>query len=422
MNNINKPIQGITAALMLILLQACAQHHSLQSVNNTQPHFYGQPDKPGTYFNHESAPQHVYSVSPNCSAREDFAAPLNYSVNKPITLDSSISPLMAANMEDATGAIPLSPGDMLELNIENGDGFNGRYIIDIAGFIKIPMIRPVLAAGLTSQQVAEKIELALIKREIFQPATAMVSLHVLQWSNIEVSVTGAVFQPGQVLINNFRANNVMKERTEAYGDYSPHRFLSEAIRAASGIRPDAKLDQVILIRKGWQIEVDLTGILTGEDVLEYPLVAGDRIIVPSTGCFQEHLVRPSQITPKGFRVFMSNLIDSASDNSSAAVGRYSTNIPYGTRLLQAAISANCIGGKEWTNAPRKVVLASKHPITGVTQVMERSVEEILRSAHREDINPYLMPNDALTCYDSSVTNLRDIAKAVVEIVTPFKIL
>lgn len=412
----------LAATAVLVMVQGCAQHHSLYTPQNSQAHFYGQPGEKGAHFNHEKPAENLYSVARNCTDRKHFAAPLNYSVDNPITLDASISPIFAVNIEENRGAIPLSPGDMVELVLENGDGFNGRYVVDIAGYIKIPMLNPIIAAGLPAYQVAEKIEIALIKSEIFQPATAMVSLQVLQWSDIEISVTGAVFQPGQVMINRFRPSNVLKERTEAFGDYTPSRLLSEALRAASGVRPDAKIDQVILIRKGWQVEVDLTGILSGQSVVEYPLVAGDRIIVPSTGCFQEHLVRPSQITPKGFKVYMSNLTDPAQSNSGAGIERYATNLPYGTRLLQAAISANCIGGKEWTSAPRKIVLASRHPITGEMQVIERSTEQLFRQPHMENINPYLMPNDALACYDSDITNLRDVAKAVVDIISPFKLL
>jgi hypothetical protein len=235
-------------------------------------------------------------------------------------------------------------------------------------------------------------------------------------------VTGAVFQPGRVLINDNGKKMLIEQRVNATGDFSNKRLLSEALRAASGIRPDAKIDQIILIRQGWQIEVDLTGILTGLPVKDYPLIAGDQIIVPSTGCFQSHLVRPSQITPKGIRVFMSNLIDSAHNNSSANVNRYSTTLPYGTKLLQAAVSANCVGGKEWTNAPRKVMLASINPMTQQTQVIERSVEQLVRQANRDEINPYVMPNDAIACYDSSVTNLRDVARTVLDVITPFTLL
>ena len=363
----------------------------------------------------------MFSVEKDCAERSDFGAALNYRIDEPLNLTPNRASMSLQPHMLQANSLPLSIGDLVEVSIENGDGFNGRYVVSPSGTLSLPLITPVQASGLLPHDIADKLELALVRANIFQPETANVEIHVLNWAAVEVSVTGAVFQPGRVLINQRRPGSIMKERTEAFGDFTTKRLLSEAIRAASGIRPDAKLDQVILIRNGWRVDVDLTGILSGEPVVDYSLIAGDRVIVPSTGCFQSHLVRPSQITPKGFRVFMSNLIDSADSNSGAGVGRYSTNIPYGTRLLQAAVSANCIGGKEWTNAPRKIMLASKHPISGETQVVQRSVEQLMRSASREEINPYLMPNDAVACYDSDVTNLRSVANAITEIVAPFKL-
>jgi protein involved in polysaccharide export with SLBB domain len=326
-----------------------------------------------------------------------------------------------ANMR-AHNALPLSPGDLIEVMMEYGEGFNGSYVLDNLGLLSLPIINAIDAAGLSPQELSRRIELALIKSGIFRPAMATAHVKILHLAAIQIPVTGAVFKPGRVLINKTYANAEMDQRVVADGDYSNKRLLSEAIRGAHGVRPDAKIDQIILIRQGWQIEVDLTGILSGVPVTDYPLIAGDQVIVPSTGCFQSYLVRPSQITPKGFRVFMSNLIDSAQNNSSAAVGRYATNLPYGTRLLQAAVSANCVGGKEWTNAPRKVMLASINPITNETQVIERSVEQLMRYANRDDINPYVMPNDAIACYDSGVTNLRDVARTIVDLLIPFTLL
>jgi polysaccharide export outer membrane protein len=66
-------------------------------------------------------------------------------------------------------------------------------------------------------------------------------------------------------------------------------------------------------------------------------------------------------------------------------------------------------------------LSSKNPITGETQVIERSVEQLMKMPHLELINPYLMPNDAVACYDSGITNLRDVAATIVDIITPFKL-
>ena len=49
------------------------------------------------------------------------------------------------------------------------------------------------------------------------------------------------FNPEQYLINKKPTGIQNAEHLEAYGDYSTTRLLSEAIRAASGIRPDAKI-------------------------------------------------------------------------------------------------------------------------------------------------------------------------------------
>ena len=408
--------------MALLTSMGCTQNHALISPENPDKRFFGTQGEVGELFHHQQPASPPFAASQACTEVQHVAANLNYRADKPITARTPSQPPVAVDSFRFRNSLPLSPGDMLEIWLEHGEGFNGRYVIDNAGYIQLPVMEPIDALGIAPATLAERIEVALIRADVFRPDTAGVTVKVLNWAAIEVPVAGAVFQPGRVTINAQRPSAVMRERIAASGDYASKRLLSEAVRAASGIRPDAKLDQVMLLRGGWQIEVDLTGILSGQPVMDYPLIAGDQVIVPSTGCFQSHLVRPSQITPKGFRVFMSNLIDSANSNSSAAVGRYSTNLPYGTRLLQAAISANCVGGRNWTNAPRKVVLISANPITRTTQVVERSVEELVRQSHRDQINPYLMPDDAVACYDSDITNLRDVSKTIVDLLAPFKLL
>jgi polysaccharide export outer membrane protein len=75
--------------------------------------------------------------------------------------------------------------------------------------------------------------------------------------------------------------------------------------------------------------------------------------------------------------------------------------------------------QNYYNASRKVMLASINPITNQTQVVERSVEQLMRQANRDDINPYVMPNDAIACYDSNITNIRDVARTIVDVLSPF---
>jgi len=420
-NSNYKNIPVLIALIGTLLSQGCAQHTS-ETIDKSALRFYGNPANNGDDFNHQQAAKNVFSTGLNCSQFQNMGAALNYRTDKPLNLNTTNIMATGENDPILAQGLLLSPGDLVEVLIEDGDGFNGRYIVDNAGYVKLPIIGVIEAGGATTNKLETNIELALVRAEIFHPASARVTIHVLNWSSIEVSVAGAVFQPRTVFINKKPTGIQNAEHLDAYGDYSTTRLLSEALRAVSGVRPDAKLDQIILLRKGWQVQIDMTGMLSGNLVKDYPLVAGDRVIVPSTGCFQASLVRPSQITPKGFRVFMSNLIDSAGDNASAAIGRFSTSLPYGTRLLQAAVSANCVGGKDWTNAPRRVVLASKNPITGQTQVIERSVEQLITTPNEENINPYLMPNDAVACYDSDITNFRDIARVVADIILPFKLL
>jgi len=419
---LNQAGQIIALLLAICGLPGCTQNHALLPLENDNPRFYGTVGEQGELFEHQQAPGTLFAAAQECTDVQANGANPNYRADKPLANNAGYQPPLMAADGRFRDALPLSPGDLVEIWLEHGEGFNGNYVINNAGYIQLPVVEPVDALGVPPATLAERIELALIRADVFRPETAGVTVKVLNWAAIEVPVTGAVFQPGRVTINALRPSSVMRERTAASGDYSNKRLLSEAVRAASGVRPDAKLDQVMLIRGGWQIEVDLSGILSGAPVKDYPLIAGDQVIVPSTGCFQAHLVRPSQITPKGFRVFMSNLIDSAKSNSSAAVGRYSSNLPYGTRLLQAAVSANCVGGKAWTNAPRRVVLVSTNPINRQSQVVERSIEELMRQAHRDQINPYLMPDDAVACYDSTVTNLRDVSRTLLDFVAPFSLL
>lgn len=420
---LNRRALSVISACVLLMTAGCAQHtHYSSDVNHSDVDksqvFYGQSlmvdEKAAVIAQAFRADRN----DPYCLSSETYGYAAEYYTDQPL-LTASLSHLPPKHAGNRLSSLlPLSPGDLISVEIENGEGFTGNYVLDNAGLLSLPIVAPIEALGKSPQTLAKDIERVLVRGGIFLPATALVSVRVLQLAAIDVPVRGAVFQPGRVQINAVNPYSKNDIRTVSEGDFSTKRLVSEALRAAHGVRPDAKLDHIIVVRDGWQIQVDLSGILTGQPVEDFALISGDQVIVPSAGCFQPHLVKPSQITPKGFRVFMSNLIDSAHSNASAAVGRYSTNLPYGTKLLQAAVSANCIGGKAWTNAPRKVVLASVHPVTQKTQVIERSVEELLRGANRESINPFLMPNDSLACYDSTVTNFRDVASTLKELVSP----
>jgi hypothetical protein len=114
---------------------------------------------------------------------------------------------------------------------------------------------------------------------------------------------------------------------------------------------------------------------------------------------------------------MSNLTQPASSNSISAINKDSQEMRYGVRFMQAMVGMNCVGGARWTNADRSVVLMTHNPITGASIVVSRRVEDLVARADRDRFNPFLLPGDALACYDSRQTNVLEIANAFGTIVS-----
>jgi len=312
----------------------------------------------------------------------------------------------------------LSPGDLLRIDIARGDGFTGNYVIDANGNVQFPFTGDVPAAGFSLGIFEDTLSRLLVEEELFTANFAQTSVSVLQWAPIQVQVSGAVFSTGDKVLNQRQADDDRTERVEAAGDFSVSRSLSSALKAASGVRPDADIRNIVLIRNGRRRVFDMSGAINGGPLEDPLLVAGDRIHVPSRGCFQLSLARPSRITLPGIRVYMSNLTRPAFNNASSAIGRDATSLPYGTRLLQGLVSANCVGGTQATNAARWGVLISRNPISGESEVVARSIEQLVRRADRDDFNPVLLPDDAIACYDSHVTNVRDVIATLSDVTSP----
>ena len=400
-------------ASVALTLAACA---SMPDISTSLP----ERDKPEVEQRHEFSSR----MAVNTCSTDGSGMALNsadYRVDEPLAQQWRNPGTPRSLNSQGRRLLPLSPGDRIEIRIHEGEEFSGEYLVNHDGNIELPYLAPVQVVGLDTEEVENRLRIMLVAQQMFLAHTLHISVRPLQWAPIMVSVSGAVFEPGRVLINDLIPAQTDDSKIRISGDYPTKRYLSEAIRAAAGARPDARVDKVLLIRDGWQQEINLAGIFSGQHTYDVPLIAGDQVIVPSAGCMQAELIRPSQITPKGIRVFISNLTNPASNNASAAVGKYSSSMPYGTRLHQAVVSGNCSGGTQFTNASRYVVLVGTNPISGESEIMKRNVEELLRNPDSDDINPYLLPNDTVSCYDSTIGNWRDIARAIVDVATPFSL-
>lgn len=335
--------------------------------------------------------------------------------------NESIPVLKASQLPRWIETPPLSPGDRLLINVLDGEEFNGRYEIDIGGALMLPHLPKLMVAGSSVEDVEQLIARALVSAEWFKPLLVRVSVRVHEWTHVQVYVRGAVFSSGLVTVNSRNSEDRALKDNLMSGDFPTERLLNSALRAAGGVRPDANLAAIELVRNGQSLRIDYRGLMNGRVVPSIPLMSGDQIVVPESGVFNPQLVAPSMITPPGVRVFLSNLTVPAMNNASSAIGKHATSLPYGSRLLTAALSANCVGGAQLTNASRYTVLVRNNPVTGSEELVERSLKDLLSEPQHNTINPYLMPNDGIACYDSGVTNLREIARTITDLILPFSL-
>lgn len=304
----------------------------------------------------------------------------------------------------------LSRGDLLDIRIIGDETFSHAYEVSQDGTVKLPFIGAVAAAGRSTAAVQDTISEQLVERGFYQSAPG-ISVLVADFGSVRVGVAGAVFEPHAVELG-LHGETIDTRRQDALGSSTEARSLSAALRAAGGIRPDADLSAVRVQRGGKTHVVDMRGAIDGMGFEDVMLIAGDQVVVPSRDCFQEELMVPSPVSPPGVSLFLSNLTQPATGNAPSAIGNDVRQVPYGTRYLQAVINANCAGGAVATSGSRSAALLSRNPVTGVSVVIERRIENMMTRADRDEYDPYLLPGDAIACYDSAVTNLADIARVV----------
>ena len=316
----------------------------------------------------------------------------------------------------------LAAGDRLSVRVAGSELFDGSYEVDHDGRLRLPWLSPVEASNKTIDALADEITRRLVEEELIRPGLAHVSIRLEEWAPLAVAVSGAVFFPGEAVINTRLPEERMVRRDFAGGDASQQRRLSAALTTAGGIRPDADLSHIELIRDGQTQVLDMRGLIDGEYAANPWLRVGDRIHVPSSGAFQAALMRPSPLTAPGIVIYASNLTTPANNNNVSNYTVLRSQVPYGVRMLQGVINANCVGGIQATSGSRRAVLISTNPMTHQPVVVDRGIDALLANPADVGVNPYLMPEDVVGCYDSGVTNIRDIARTLTDLLTPATLL
>jgi protein involved in polysaccharide export with SLBB domain len=305
----------------------------------------------------------------------------------------------------------LSRNDLVDVRVDDDDVLNGQYVISRDGTLKLPFLDPIPAQGRRVEDVEAELGHALIE-EGFYDVLPRLSVRITDFASVSVGVAGAVFEAHAVEIGGTPGDQTDTARQAALGSSTEARNLSAAVRAAGGIRPDADLSAVELWRGDQRHVLDLRDLFEGHDSADVMLLTGDKIHVPSRQCFQDDLMRPGPLSPPGVSLFLSNLTQPATGNAPSAIGREVREVPYGTRYIQAVVDANCVGGARATSANRSAILVSRNPMSGISTVIEREIEPLLRRADRDDYDPYVLPGDAIACYDSTVTNVAEVGRVL----------
>ena len=320
----------------------------------------------------------------------------------------------------SVNALPLSPGDRVLLESPYDEGLNGSYQIDLDGMISIPYILPVYIQGLEPIQAEEIIENQLLKQKYFNYGYSDITLQVQLLAPVNVFVQGEVFNPGRITINKESKDLFDDETPQKTGDGTVERNLTAALRAAGGITPNADLSEVKVIRKNKTYISDITGVFSGEPFLDLPLLEGDQIIVPKASVPLKDIKRVSQISPLGVKIYIANLSEYVRSNTALSTSNQATSFPYGSRLVHALTSGNCLGGGI-IDKDKVVVHGRASRLTGAVEWKRYSVESVLKNSNKqngETSNPLLFNNDLVVCYASAGTSLKDLGKAITEIFSP----
>ncbi len=153
----------------------------------------------------------------------------------------------------------VGPGDRFIISILGSEPYLELMTITPTGDIVIPEVGMISVVGLSAEEACRQI-LAYLK-EIFPAYKATCALYGIR--GIRVSVTGAVERPG------------LREVTQL-------SRLTDLLDAAGGVRPNAVLHRIRLIRNSQDEQIlDLTSYYHEGDLSHNPyLGSGDQVIVP----------------------------------------------------------------------------------------------------------------------------------------------
>jgi len=177
----------------------------------------------------------------------------------------------------------LGPGDVIQVSVLDMEEV-GKYPnrIDLRGFINLPVVGRVEAAGLTAEQLQAKI----VERLKTHLKTPDVTVSIIEMRSQPVSVLGAVAQPGVQQVQG-------------------RKSLMEVISQAGGLRQDAGYAIRIARLKEWG-QLPLDGVREDDTGAYWVAEVGVSDILEGKAPSKNIQVRPNDVitVPKGRLVYV----------------------------------------------------------------------------------------------------------------------
>jgi polysaccharide biosynthesis/export protein len=163
------------------------------------------------------------------------------------------------------GGYTIGPTDVLQLDVWKNPDLTGRHHVRPDGFITVPIIGDVQAAGLTPPQLREALTRKLVR--FLRDDASVITVTVVEVNSYRVNVVGKVERPGV---------------------YSPKDFITvlDALALAGGPTRFAEPDGVFIIRRDRDGRQRTIPFVYGEVVagrhleMNVTLVGGDSVVVP----------------------------------------------------------------------------------------------------------------------------------------------
>jgi polysaccharide export outer membrane protein len=147
----------------------------------------------------------------------------------------------------------LRPGDVLKIVVFRDKELSNEYPIDARGYVQIPGLGVIKAAGLDPTEVTDRLKLALVERGFARPEISVQPL-------IRVSVLGEVRSPNVYPVD-------------------PGTSLLQLLTVAGGPTDRARLQDTRVIRDGRAFKVDMEGGLRGSASGRIVLYSNDVVVV-----------------------------------------------------------------------------------------------------------------------------------------------